>query len=47
MSFCECVGYHIIGRTINQPNRTLFNNPSNEMKVDVDMFGMGVVLVIF
>ena len=45
-SLRERVCNHVVGRTVNEPNRTLFNNPVDEMEPDVDVFGMGMILVI-
>jgi hypothetical protein len=43
-NLCERVCNH--GRTINEPNRTLFNNPADEMKSDVNVFHSGMILVV-
>lgn len=43
----ECVGSHVVCRTVDEPNRAIFDNVSNKMKADVNMFCMGMVLVIF
>ena len=45
--FGECVGDHVIGRTVNEADRAVFDDVSNEMKTNVNMFGSGMVLVIF
>jgi len=45
--FGKCVGDHVISRAVNKSNRTVFDDVSNKMKSDVDVFGTSVVLVVF
>ena len=42
----ECVGHHFVGRAINEPNFPIFNDPTNKMETNVDVFGMGMVLML-
>ena len=45
--FGERVGEHLIGWAINDLEGTLFDNPADKVELDVNMFGAGVVLVVF
>jgi len=45
--FGECVGDHVICRAVDKPNGTVFDDVVNKVKLDVDVFGMSVVLVVF
>ena len=45
--FHECVSNHVIGRAVNKLNRAIFDDVFNEVKVDVNVFGASMVLVIF
>jgi len=45
--FGKCVGDYVISRAVNKSNRTVFDDISNKMKLDVNVFGMSVVLVVF
>jgi hypothetical protein len=45
--FGESVGNHVIGRAVNEVQRAIFNDPSDEMETNIDVFGPGVVLVVF
>jgi hypothetical protein len=46
VSFGESVGYHIVSRAINEPNRTLLNNPMDKIISNINMLSMCVVLVV-
>ena len=37
---------HIISRAIDELNRAIFNDIVNEMKVDADVFGVSMILMI-
>ncbi len=43
---CEDVGDHILGRAIDEPNRAVFDDPANEMEVNVDVLAARMVLVV-
>ena len=45
--FGERVGEHLIGWAINDLEGTLFDDPADEVESDVNMFGAGMVLVVF
>ncbi len=42
----EDVGDHVLGRAIDEPDGSVFDNPANEMESDVDVFAARVILVI-
>ena len=44
---CECVSNHFSSWTIDEPERAVFNDPADKMEADVDVFGSGMVLVVF
>ena len=43
----ECVGNHVVCRAINELDFAIVNYPANEMEMHVNMFGVGVILVVF
>ena len=44
--FGERVGHHVVCRAIDESNRAVFDDVSNEMEADVDVLGTRVVLMI-
>ena len=44
---CECVGYHVVRGAINEAKGSVFDDPTNKMETDVDMFGARVILMVF
>jgi len=40
------IGDHVGSRAIDEMKLSFLNNPTDEVKMNVDMFGSGVVLVI-
>ena len=44
--FRKCVGYHLVGRAVDDTNLSFFDDPSNKMEMNVDMFCMRVILVL-
>ena len=44
---CKCIGNHFFDWAIDKPKRAVFNDPANEMKSDINMFGSSVILMIF
>jgi hypothetical protein len=45
--FRESIGNHVIGRAVNEVQGAVFDNPSDEMEVNVDVFSSGMILVVF
>jgi hypothetical protein len=45
-SFRKGIGYHFIGRAVNEAKGTTFDNPAYEMEANVDVFSAGMELVI-
>ena len=45
--FGERVGEHLISWAINDLEGTLFDNPADEVELDVNVFSACVVLVVF
>jgi len=43
----EGVGGHVLGGAVNQLDGAVLDDPVYEMKVYVDMLGVGMVLVVF
>jgi len=43
----ECVGHHVVGRAVDEPNGAAFHNVSNKMEPNVDMFHSGMILMVF
>jgi len=44
--FRECVGYHLVGRAVDDTNLSFFNDPSDKMETNVDMFRTRVILML-
>ena len=44
---CKYVSYHIFSGAINQLYFPFFNDLLNKMVSDVNMFGLGMILVVF
>jgi len=38
---------HVFGWAMNEPNCAIFDDSVNEMEADIDMLGLGMVLIIF
>jgi len=47
LCLCECVGSHVVGQAVDKADRASFNDVTNKMKTNINMFCSGVVLVIF
>jgi len=43
----ECVSNHVVSRAVNKMDGAIFDNVSDKMKVDVNVFQSGMVLVVF
>jgi hypothetical protein len=41
------IGDHILGRTKDEADRAILDDPANEVVANIDVFGMGVILVVF
>ena len=39
----KCVGDHVISRTINKINGPIINDESNQMILDINVFGASVI----
>jgi hypothetical protein len=44
--FCESISNHVFGGTVNEMKWALFNDPMNEVKSDVNVLGMSMVLMV-
>ena len=44
--FSKYVGHHVFCRTINEPDFSFFDDPTNEMKPNIDMLGPCVELML-
>jgi hypothetical protein len=44
--FGKGISYHFVGRAIDEAQETMFDNPTDEMEVDIDVFSAGMELVI-
>ena len=42
----KCVGDHVVSRTINEINSPIVNNESNKMILDINVFGVSVIIPI-
>jgi len=42
----ECVGHHVIGQAVDEPNGAAFHDVSNKMEPNVDMFCLGMILMV-
>ena len=42
----ECIGDHVIGGVVDKAQFAIINNPANEMEAYVNVFGVGMVLVV-
>jgi hypothetical protein len=42
----QSISNHVGGRAIDEPKLALFNNPTDKVKTDIDMFGSRVILVV-
>ena len=45
--FDECVGHHVVGWAVDKLNGATFHDVSNKMELNVDMFCLDVILMIF
>src|SRR5260221_9236650 len=44
--FRECIRHHLVGRAIDKSNLSLFNDPTDKMITDVDVFRASVILML-
>jgi hypothetical protein len=44
--FGESVGYHLVGWAIDEVKGIVFNDPTNKVETDVNMFGASMELMI-
>ena len=42
----EHIGNHIVGGAVDKVQFAIINNPADKMEVYVDVFGVGVILVV-
>lgn len=42
----ECVGDHVVGRAIDETNRAVLDDPTDEMEAHVDVLRVRVILVV-
>jgi len=45
--FGKCVGNHIVSGTENKAQGAFLDDPSDEVKTDIDVLGTCVILMIF
>ena len=43
----ECVSHHVVGQAVDEPNGATFHDVSNKMELNVDMFCLSMILVVF
>ena len=44
--FREGIGCHVVGRTVNELERSIVNDEANEMVVYVDVLGVSMIVAI-
>ena len=44
--FGQYVGYHFLSRAVDQPYLSIFDDPTYEVKTNVDMLSLGMILVL-